>query len=137
MHVNFQEDLLHDLVRDKGGTDWLVAPWSSLFVFLKMGAMFPLFQLVGTSLDFHNFSDMMDSGEVTSLTSCLWTCGCISSFPWTCPPSSSSDGLRPDLLLASLHCALLAALRILNSTISWYCSQGWPQASHSPDTPYW
>lgn len=47
MHVNFQEDLLHDLVRDKGGTDWLVAPWSSLFVFFKNGGYVSSFPVSG------------------------------------------------------------------------------------------
>lgn len=52
---------------------------------LNMGFMFPLFQAVGTSLDCHNFLDMMGSGLATSSTSSLRSHGCTSSAPWICP----------------------------------------------------
>ena len=74
-------------------------PASSFFPFLKMRVMFPLFQSVGTSLDYHDFSNRMDSGLATSSTSSLGTRRCIYQVPWTCAPSGSLDGLEPDLLL--------------------------------------
>ena len=54
---------------------------SSFFPFLKMGVMFPLFQLMGTSPDCHDPSNMMDGGLATSCDSSLRTCGWISLGP--------------------------------------------------------
>lgn len=49
---NFQEGLFHDLPRHRGEADRAVVPRVLLSTFLKMSAVFPVFQSPGTSHDF-------------------------------------------------------------------------------------
>lgn len=58
----------------------LQLPGSSFTPFLKMMVTF-FFQSVDTSLDFHDFSNIMDGGLATSSASSLRIFGCISSCP--------------------------------------------------------
>jgi len=56
-------------------------PWSSFLPFLKMGKMFPIFQSTGTLPDYHDLSNIMESGLATTSANSLRTLGCISSGP--------------------------------------------------------
>jgi len=77
----------------------LLFPESSFCPLLKMGVMFLLFQSVGTSPDCHDFSNMMDSSFATSCAVPSGSADAPHQVPWTCAPSGSSDGLKPDLFL--------------------------------------
>lgn len=48
-------------------------PGSSFISFLKMEVMFPIFQSVGTSPDYHDLSNMVDSGLAASFATSLRT----------------------------------------------------------------
>jgi len=50
-----------------------------------MGVMLPLLQLVGTSPDCHDLSNMMESGLATSSA----PADASHQVPWTCAPSGS------------------------------------------------
>jgi len=59
------------------GTEVRLAGWwfprSSFLPFLKMGAMFPFFQALGTSPDCHDLSNIKESGLATTSASSLRT----------------------------------------------------------------
>lgn len=71
--------------------DWLACnyPDLSVFLFLKIGAIFSFSKSVGTSLNCHDFWNIMDSCLKNSSTSSPMTHRCIWSVPWTFAPSGS------------------------------------------------
>jgi len=80
LHVpyhSFQEDMLHDLDRHRGETDWPVVPRVFHFTVLKTGVMFPLFQVDVPEGD----CDPVRSPALEHTPARdLWTCGERS--PW-------------------------------------------------------
>lgn len=75
---SFQDNLLYDPVRHGGESDSPGVPFVFLLYFLKIRLIFPLPQSMATSLDYHDFSNMMDSALATLSTRCLRICPWIS-----------------------------------------------------------
>jgi len=63
--------------RHRGEAYQPVVPRVFLSPFLKMGVMFPFFQLLGTSPDSYDFSNMMESGLASTPDISFRTLGCI------------------------------------------------------------
>jgi len=89
---SFQEDLLLDVPWYRGKTERLVFPWVLLSTFLKNCVTLPFFQSPGISPDCHNFSNIIESGLVTTSPNSLQTLGCIRFLRWLWTCSSITAG---------------------------------------------
>lgn len=95
---SYQKVWLHGFARHWG--DWLSCSsldLPSLFLFLKIQIMFPLFESVGTSLDCHDFWSMMDSDLATSSPVDSGPRQAYCCVPLTCTLSGFLDILEFDL----------------------------------------
>ena len=88
------------LMGTEGETDWPVVPWVFLFILFKNGDYVSPFPVSG---NFTRLPPLLKhDGQWLSNFICQFSSGPADAphqVPWTCAPSGSLDGLKPDLLL--------------------------------------